>query len=454
MDGIYQHYIIDLSSNNNFVQVPTVQGDGNNIRGFEVELISHNVPYVIDAENTHVWIAGTKPDTKEILNECSLTDEGYILVDITSQMSAVAGRGDYQIMLVDKNTNAQLKSFPFIVVTTKAAFDAGYINSSDEFQVLVSNINKVEPAVKAAEEVIDDLRAFEAEASAAEEVRIASENERIAAETIREENEAKRQEDTANAISAAQEATENAVSATNDAISATEDALAAANLANEATQEANTATQNAIQATEDLRALEEQVSVSEADRVSAEIVRQENEELRQSNTAAAINNAEVATQNATQATEDIRALEEQIASAEAQRQTQESIRQTNEEARQANTATAIENANAATDRANLAAEACEGIVDKTGLIPSAEKGAANGVATLDSNKKLVASQLPKIIVVSEVEPEITDTLLFWLQPYPVIDVFKYDEGVQVVELDTQNVTPEESVDQVENVVTF
>lgn len=95
MNGIYQHYIIDLSSNNNFVQIPTVQGDGNNIRGFEIELIQNNMQYNIDSSDTLIYIMGRKPDTCHIMNDCTITEEGYILIDITSQMSAVMGRGDY-----------------------------------------------------------------------------------------------------------------------------------------------------------------------------------------------------------------------------------------------------------------------------------------------------------------------------------------------------------------------
>lgn len=178
MNGVYKHYIIDMSCNNNFVQVPTVQGDGNNVRGFEVELISNNVQYVVDEANTIVSIAGTKPDTKQILNECKVTPEGYILVDITSQMAAVPGRGDYSIVLMDKNTNSQLKSFPFYILTTASAFDPGNIISSDEFQLLTSTIT----ATKKLEEDIAKLKV---------DLEV-SEQERVDNETIREENEADR----------------------------------------------------------------------------------------------------------------------------------------------------------------------------------------------------------------------------------------------------------------------
>ena len=41
MNGVTQHYIIDFSSNNNFVQVPAMQGDGNDVRYIEIEMIEN-----------------------------------------------------------------------------------------------------------------------------------------------------------------------------------------------------------------------------------------------------------------------------------------------------------------------------------------------------------------------------------------------------------------------------
>lgn len=266
MDGIYQPYIIDLSSNNNFVQIPTMQGDGNNIRGFKVELISNGVPYVVDAENTIVSIAGTKPDTKHILNECSITDEGYILVDVTSQMSAVKGRGDYCIVLIDKNTNSQLKSFPFYILTTSAPFDISEIVSSDEFQLLTYRIVEQEKITEKAQEIIQDMTELESTVSSnetrriqAENTRVSDENKRINAETSRVNAEKTRTEtfnnliDTANteierlqqendtASGSAELAKQYADSASSSAASASTKATAAANSATNANNSANAA---------------------------------------------------------------------------------------------------------------------------------------------------------------------------------------------------------------------
>lgn len=307
MEGIYKHYIIDMSCNNNFVQVPTVQGDGNNVRGFEVELISNNVQYVVDANNTIVSIAGTKPDTKQIFNECQVTEEGYIIVDITSQMSAVPGRGDYSIVLMDKNTNSQLKSFPFYILTTASSFDVDYITSSDEFQLLTKTIVDADVVIGDAVEKITSLEELATGFTEAEKDRV--------------EAELKRQTDTAAAIENAEQATASANTATsqlNAAITASETAT---NNANEATTKANTAASSANEASERaeiattrIENLESDFSSAEAIRVTNENVRQEEEakrKLAMTNMVNATEDAENATSRANSISDD---LENKVAS--------------------------------------------------------------------------------------------------------------------------------------------
>ena len=157
MDPITQHYIIDLSSNNNFVQVPAVQGDGNETRYCEIELIENGVQYVVDSTTMSVLITGTKPDGKEIWNVCEITSEGYIKVHITYQMTAVAGRGIYQITIYQKDKNNQLKSFPFFILVTPAAYDPGYIISTDEFEALEQYTTAAVRAAERCEEIFEDI---------------------------------------------------------------------------------------------------------------------------------------------------------------------------------------------------------------------------------------------------------------------------------------------------------
>ena len=156
MNSVTQHYIIDFSSNNNFVQIPAVQGDGNEARYVELELIENGRSYVVSRDDDYVTIAGTKPDGTEVWNMCEITEEGYIKIEITYQMTAVSGRSDYQVVIFSKGTNDQLKSFPFILLVTPATFNPGYIISTNEFEALSQFTTAAQAAAEAAEKSAQD----------------------------------------------------------------------------------------------------------------------------------------------------------------------------------------------------------------------------------------------------------------------------------------------------------
>ncbi len=156
MNSVTQHYIVDFSSNNNFIQVPAVQGDGNETRYIEIEMIENGVPFEVDSDNDYVTIAGTKPDGKEIWNLCEITSSSTLKVEITYQMTAVVGRSDYEIVIFSKGTNNQIKSFPFILLVTPASFDPGYIISENEFEALAQFTTAAQAAAVAAEKSAQD----------------------------------------------------------------------------------------------------------------------------------------------------------------------------------------------------------------------------------------------------------------------------------------------------------
>ncbi len=305
MNGIYQHYIIDLSSNNNFVQVPAVQGDGNSIRGFEVELIQNGVPYVIDKNDTFIFIMGTKPDTKQIMNNCALTEHGNILVDITSQMSAVNGCGDYQIVLMSRSTNSQLKSFPFYIITAPSAFDIGYITSSDEFQALTRNITRTEEVIDEANLAISDIRTLETSVTKAEKSRVSAENSRASAEAARASAETARISNENARISNenTRKSAENSRQTAETNRASAETARASAETTRMSNENARTTNENTRKSAESSRQTAETNRASaEAARASAEtarndaentrksneVTRQSNESVRQTNTSTAI----------------------------------------------------------------------------------------------------------------------------------------------------------------------
>lgn len=382
IESIYNHYIIDMSSNNNFVQIPTMQGDGNNVRGFEVELISNGTQYIVDKNNTIVSIMGTKPDTCQVLNECGVTDEGYILVDITSQMSAVKGRGDYSIVLMDKSTNSQLKSFPFYIITTPAPFNISEIVSSDEFQLLTKTIFDAGTVTDEARQEIKNVQDLEVEFSANEEIRITNESQRIDNEAVRQKNEDLRISNESNR----QNEELKRDTAEEIRIYNENQRIDNENKRQNAESERSSAESERENA-EDIRKQNEiNRQESEAERISAENERQANEEDRVSNennrenaesnrkadTAAAITNANNATTDAKTATQNAESAAEA-----------------------ANIAT--QNANTATQQANTVIEEMRSLIKDDNVVHISDKGIANGVATLDENGNIPASQLPSFV---------------------------------------------------------
>ena len=271
---LIQKYTVDFASSNNFLFVKGIQGDGYGTRYVDITLVNNTAPYTINQEAVRVVIRGTKPDGTAVFNECEMLDDNTIRVEITQQMSAVAGKGNYEISIMSLETNQALTSFPFFIMTSQSSFDIGYVVSSDEFGLLVEKINQVDQLDKEVNESIDRAEEAIANAETATDNANSATQAAInatdamnelhdtvsAAEEQRIENENKRQEDTAAAIEAANQATSAAQAQTGV-----------------------------------MEELESSLEAAEAARVEAE-------NLRQENTATAIQNAEQATQSATDAT--------------------------------------------------------------------------------------------------------------------------------------------------------
>lgn len=308
---LIQQYTVDFASNNNFLFVKGIQGDGYGTRYVDISLMNNGQPYTVNSEAVTVVIRGTKPDTSIIFNRCEILDSNTIRVEITQQMSAVAGRGNYEISVMSNLENRTLTSFPFFIIISKSSFDIGYVVSSNEFGLLVEKINQVhkiqldlsdlksdmQDTIKDCEDatdecidvtektkkVISDMNTLNKNVSDAEAQRIINENNRINAEDQRNIKETER----------------------NDA---------------------------------------EQIRIdNENTRKTAESIRNNNENSRKTAETARVN-AENARNNA----EEERENQEEI------RQNNEQIRQQQETKRQSDTATAITNANNATASANAA----------------------------------------------------------------------------------------------------
>lgn len=151
--------------------------------------------------------------------------------------------------------------------------------------------------------------------------------------------------------------------------------------------------------------------IAENTRVTAESTRESNELQRQTDTTTAIGNANTATSNAntaaTNANDKATLAQNKVDSLTTlEANINQSITDAQTATTNANTATTSAN-DAATyataqgdyaktegDYAKQQGDAAKAVVDGTGLIPTTQKGQADGVATLDSNAKIPLSQLP------------------------------------------------------------
>jgi len=140
---LIQQYTVDFASNNNFLFVKGIQGDGYGTRYVDISLMNNGKPYMVDREAVTVSIRGTKPDNHAIFNECEILDSNTIRVEITQQMSAIDGRSNYEVSIMSNLENRTLTSFPFFIIISKSSFDVGYVVSSDEFVLLIEKINQV-----------------------------------------------------------------------------------------------------------------------------------------------------------------------------------------------------------------------------------------------------------------------------------------------------------------------
>lgn len=320
---LIQQYTVDFASSNNFVFVKGIQGDGYGTRYVDIALLNDTQPYLINSDAVVVVIRGTKPDNKAIFNECEILNNNTIRAEITQQMSAVAGKGDYEISIMDKVENRTLTSFPFFIMISKSSFDIGYVLSSDEFGLLISKINQVDKMeVDVAKLIEDTIKEINSSKAQTEKCKTATNdainatnslrefhNEASEAENQRIANENKRQQDTATAITNTEKAT-----------------------------------QDAIDQTTSMQELEQSVGEAESERVLAE-----NDRIQQ---ALDFANKEAIRQ----ANEIVRINDENTRkSSEIDRESKESVRELQEQNRETLTQTAISEANEATSNANTAA---------------------------------------------------------------------------------------------------
>lgn len=293
---IYQEYCVDMSSNNNFVQIPSVQGDGNYARYVRLMLVENNTQYFVP-EGVGVYVIGTKPDNLSVFNPCEVDENGFVVVEITSQMTAVVGRSEYQIMLVDTATNSQLKTFPFYLITTES-YNAEQIVSSNEFQALTEALAKMEA----------DYEVYVIRCESAATAAASSENNASTSETnaLASENAAKASETAAKASEDAAKDSEDAASLSATNAHDSETAAKSSELASKASED------NAKVSEDNAKTSEDNAKISEDNAKASENAAKASEDasaLSETNAKASEDNAKISEDNAKTSEDNAKASE-------------------------------------------------------------------------------------------------------------------------------------------------
>ena len=238
--------------NKNIVSVSAKQYD-NQSRYIEISCTENGKAFLADKNTMSAYIRYRKPDGLGCFNECEITDEGNILVELTEQMLSVQGKAEADIMLLEKVFTSEEKPtdiediyeihapvisvMNFYINIAPTALNHAQIESSYEFNALSNALSQIDYNNKKVEALDKELTENENERKTAEAARVNAENSRKSAETervnnentrktnetVRQSNETtrqtqenKRQTDTATAISNANAAAQNANNKAND----------------------------------------------------------------------------------------------------------------------------------------------------------------------------------------------------------------------------------------------
>ncbi|HAT4117520.1 TPA: BppU family phage baseplate upper protein [Clostridium perfringens] len=131
----------DINKRNIF-NLTAKQYDTDGARSFTFRLIKNSIPF--DLTGLSVKVGGTKPDGKDILNNCNIIDanKGIIELELTTQMQVVAGTLNLELIILKGET--RLSTIPFEVEIIQGATCYSEVQSSDEFGALQDSLWKVD----------------------------------------------------------------------------------------------------------------------------------------------------------------------------------------------------------------------------------------------------------------------------------------------------------------------
>lgn len=132
---------LDLSSDINMTRIYAKQNDRKS-RYVLAKILNNNLPYEIPTGTTAV-IRCVKPDKTKIFNNAEITPDGKIKAELTEQMLAIYGEAICEISLYGSD-DSLLTTASFKLEVEKAAYDDSAIESTDEFNALVTALSTVD----------------------------------------------------------------------------------------------------------------------------------------------------------------------------------------------------------------------------------------------------------------------------------------------------------------------
>lgn len=195
--------------NNNIVNVYAKQSDANS-RFINVTCTDHGKKAFIDNSIASAFVRMKKSDGNYIYNDTEILNDGTISITLTSQMLAVTGKQNADLMILsstditsdelndlssveDLSDVSVISVMPFYIIVSESAIDNSIISSTSEFDALVqatARLKKLESQVRTTE---NSRVEAEEERENNEATRIANEKTRQSNETTRKSNETTRQ---------------------------------------------------------------------------------------------------------------------------------------------------------------------------------------------------------------------------------------------------------------------
>lgn len=191
--GTSKKIVLDLYQNR-YVSTNVAQYDIDS-RELIVQITDDGQPYYLDPTTVKVRIKYMKTDGNPVFNDCEILENGTVKVTYTDQMTAVAGRCDSELMLMDAKSQAVLHTMHFISNVIASSVGDDVIESTPEFTSLERALIKVEgleETIKNADKLVEQLDETLSDAEASETIRKQNEILRTSAEILRDENEQKR----------------------------------------------------------------------------------------------------------------------------------------------------------------------------------------------------------------------------------------------------------------------